>query len=136
MQTVNYETNDSLEMFGPVIREILMGYRKKRMLAKIARGISIQPVRLTEMITTDEKGHWKRKITPYYVVRLVDSGYIRVDQLLQGKKLEDYNMTEGLLRFFHRLIIPKQTLALIVKGMEKGVDVEDILREKLGLNSD
>ena len=119
-----------------MIRETLMGYREQRMLAKIARDISIQPVRLTEMITTDEKGEWKRKITPYYVVRLVDAGYISVDQLLQGKKLEDYNMSEGLLRFFHRLIIPKQTLALIATGMEKGIDVEGILREKLGLNSD
>ena len=112
-----------------------MGYREQRMLAKIARDIGIQPVRLTEMITKDKQGDWKRKITAYYVVRLVDAGYISVDQLLQGKKLEDFNISDGLLRFFHRLIIPKRTLALIVKGMEKGVDVEGMLKAALGSNA-
>ena len=135
METGYYKKDDSLEIFGPVIRDILMGYREQRMLAKIARDIDIQPVRLTEMITKDDKGDWKRKITAYYVVRLVDAGYITVEQLLQGKKLEDYNMSEGLVRFFHRLIIPKETLALIVKSMEKGIDTEAMLKEALSLAS-
>jgi hypothetical protein len=131
MQTGYFERDDSLELFGPVIREILINYREQRMLAKIARDIGIQPVRLTEMITKNAKGEWKRKLTAYYVVRLVDGGYITVEQLLQGKRLEDFNISPGLVRFFHRLIIPKQTLALTVKAMEKGFDVEHMLKAAL-----
>ncbi|MFC1534745.1 hypothetical protein ACFL7M_15435 [Thermodesulfobacteriota bacterium] len=123
---------ESMGEFGPAVRKILMDYREKRMLAKIARDIGIQPVRLTEMITQDESGKWKRKVTPYYITKLVDGGYMTVAQVLQGRRLED--LPDGQKTFFQRLLIPKKTLTLIMKAKERGVDVDGLIQAALGLD--
>ena len=102
----NIEKEESLEEFGPNIRKVLMDYREKRMLAKVARDIKIQPGRLTEMITQDENGEWKRKITPYYVVKLIDGGYMTVEQILLGRKLGELAETNVALFEANKVSVP------------------------------
>ena len=134
MNAENIDKEKLLYEFEPTVREILMDYREKRMLATIARDIGIQPVRLTEMITQDEDGEWKRKITPYYIAKLVDGGYMTVEQILQDTKLED--LSDGQKPFFQRLLISKETLSLIMMAKDRGVDVEGLIKAALGLNTD
>ena len=134
MNAENIDKEKLLYEFEPTVREILMDYREKRILATIARNIGIQPVRLTEMITQDENGEWKRKITPYYITKLVDGGYMKVEQILQGTKLED--LSDGQQTFFQRLLIPKKTLPLIMMAKDRGVDVDGLIKAALGLNTD
>ena len=51
---------DALEEFAPQIREILMEYRKKRKLISIAKKLGFHQSRLTEMITKDRNGEYRR----------------------------------------------------------------------------
>jgi hypothetical protein len=67
---------DALEEFAPKIREILRGYRDKRQLSSIARKLGFHQSRLTEMITKNEHGEYKKRITPYYLAKFIDSGDI------------------------------------------------------------
>jgi len=97
---------ESMDEFGDEVRKVLMEFREKRMLAKIARDIKIQPGRLTEMITRDDNREWKRKITPYYITKLVDGGYMTVEQILRGRKLEE--LPEGHKTFFQRAMLSKK----------------------------
>ena len=57
------EQVDALAEFAPRVREVLREYRKKRQLASIAKGLGFHPARMTEMITKDDAGNYKRKIT-------------------------------------------------------------------------
>ncbi len=65
---------DALEEFGPKIREILRGYRETRQLSSIAKKLGFHQSRLTEMITKNENGEYKKRITPYYLARFIDIG--------------------------------------------------------------
>ena len=77
----------ALEQFAPVVREILRGYKAKRKLSAIARQLEIHPARLTEMITKDNNGKYKRRITPYCLAKFIDYGLMNVEQILNGRRL-------------------------------------------------
>jgi len=124
---------ESMDEFGDEVRKVLMEFREKRMLAKIARDIKIQPGRLTEMITRDDNREWKRKITPYYITKLVDGGYMTVEQILRGRKLEE--LPEGHKTFFQRAMLSKKTLELFAQAKERGIDVDGLIRASLGLTA-
>jgi len=134
MPNDNIDKPESMDEFGDEVRRVLMEFREKRMLAKIARDIKIQPGRLTEMITRDDNGEWKRKITPYYITKLVDGGYMTVEQILRGRKLEE--LPEGHKTFFQRTMISKKTLELFVQAKERGIDIDGLIRASLGLPAD
>ena len=119
----------ALEEFTPSVREILRGYRKKRKLASIAKCLGFHPSRLTEMITKNAKGEYKRHITPYYLARLIDGGFVDVKQILDGRKLEDLH--DRVRIFFTRMILSRETIELVVEAQDRGIDVDRILREML-----
>jgi len=123
------EQVDALAEFAPRIRKILIGYRKKRKLASIARLVGIHPARLTEMTTTDDAGNYKRKITPYYFGKFIDSGFITAREVLGDRRLEDLPDRSRL--FFERFMLPRRTIQLVVEAQERGLNVDRILEEIL-----
>ena len=69
---------DALAEFAPAIRAIQREYRTKRQLSKVAKQLGFHQSRLTEMITKNEKGQYKKRITPYYVAKFLDGGIMSV----------------------------------------------------------
>ena len=83
------ELTQVLEEFAPRVREILMDYRRKRQFTKIAERMGFHSSRLTEMITTNSDGNYKRKISSYYLAKFMDAGIMDVSDILQGRTLDD-----------------------------------------------
>ena len=94
---------DLLEEFAPRVRELLVAYRDKRQLSSIAERIGIHATRLTEMISANGDGTYKRKITPYYLAKFLDSGIMDASQILQGRSLDD--LPDRARMFFERMIL-------------------------------
>lgn len=96
---------DALEEFSPKIREILRDYRNKRQLSSTARKLGFHQSRLTEMITKNERGQYKKRITPYYLARFIDSGIMDVRQILAGRDID--GLPDRTRIFFKRMILPR-----------------------------
>lgn len=120
---------DALEEFAPRIREILRGYRDKRQLSSIAKQLGFHQSRLTEMITKNEHGEYKKRITPYYLARFIDSGIMDARQILAGQNIDDL---PGRARiFFKRMMLSPKTLELVIEAKRRGIDLDRILQEML-----
>lgn len=120
---------DTLEEFAPKIREILRDYRAKRRLSSIAKRLGFHQSRLTEMITKNENGEYKKRITPYYLARFIDSGIMDARQILAGRNIDD--LPDRTRIFFKRMILPPKTLELVIEAQRRGIDLDRILQEIL-----
>ena len=120
---------DALEEFAPRIREILRGYRAKRQLSSIAKQLGFHQSRLTEMITKNGKGEYKKRITPYYLARFIDSGIMDARQILAGRNIDD--LPDQARIFFKRMILPPKTLELVIEAQRRGINLDRILYEML-----
>jgi hypothetical protein len=120
---------DALAEFAPRVREILRDYRKKRQLASIAKRLGFHPARLTEMITRDDAGNYRRKITPYYLGKFLDGEVMTVRQILEDRRLED--LTDRSRLFFERFMLSRRTIQLVTEAQERGLNVDRILEEML-----
>ena len=120
---------DVLEAFAPKIREILRGYREKRQLSSIAKQLGFHQSRLTEMITKNQNGEYKKRITPYYLARLIDCGLMDARQILAGRNIDD--LPDRARIFFKRMILPPKTLELVIETQRRGIDLDRILQEIL-----
>ena len=120
---------DALEEFAPNIREILRGYREKRQLSSIAKKLGFHQSRLTEMITRNENGEYKKRITPYYLARFIDSGIMDARRILAGRNVDD--LPDRARIFFKKMILPPKTLELVIEAQQRGIDVNRILQEIL-----
>ena len=116
---------DVLEEFAPRVRELLMAYRDKRQLSSIAERIGIHASRLTEMISANGDGTYKRKITPYYLAKFLDADIMDVSDILQGRSLDD--LSDRVRLFFERMVLPRKTLQLVIETKRRGIDLEKIL---------
>jgi len=114
-----------LDEFAPRVREILMDYRRKRQFTRIADRMGFHSSRLTEMITTNSDGNYKRKISPYYLAKFLDAGIMDVSDILQGRSLDD--LSDRARLFFERMILPRKTLQLVIETKRRGIDLESIL---------
>ena len=123
------EQVDALSEFAPRVREILRGYRKKRQLSSIAKKLGFHPARLTEMITKNGEGQYKRKISPYYLAKFIDSGTMETRQILGDRKLED--LPDRLRLFFERMLLSRETIRLVLEAQQRGFDIDRILKEIL-----
>jgi len=119
------ELTQVLEEFAPRVREILMAYRRKRQFRKISERMGFHSSRLTEMITTNSDGNYKRKISPYYLAKFLDAGIMDVSDILQGRSLDD--LSDRARLFFERMILPRKTLQLVIETKRRGIDLESIL---------
>lgn len=128
------EQVDALQEFAPKVREILRGYRKKRQLSAIATNLGFHAARLAEMINKDGKGNYKRPITPYYLAKFIDGGIMTVEEILDGRRLED--IPERPRMFFERMILSRKTINLVVEAQSRGIDVDKLLETILypGIN--
>ena len=120
---------DALEEFAPKIREILRGYRAKRQLSSIAKKLGFHHSRLTEMITKNENGEYKKRITPYYLARFIDTGIMDARQILAGRNIDD--LPDRARIFFKRMILSPKTLELVIEAQRRGIDLDRILYEIL-----
>jgi hypothetical protein len=120
---------DALGEFAPRIREILREYRAKRQLSKIAKRLGFHQSRLTEMITKNGKGEYKKRITPYYLARFIDSGIMDAREILAGRNIDD--LPDRARIFFKRMILPPKTLELVIEAQGRGIDLDRILQEML-----
>ena len=120
---------DALEAFAPKIREILREYRAKRQLSKIAKQLGFHQSRLTEMLTKNGKGEYKKPITPYYLARFIDSGIMDARQILAWRNIDD--LPDRARIFFKRMILPPKTLELVIEAQRRGIDLDRILKEIL-----
>ena len=114
--------NDLYEEFARPVRNRLMEYRDRRELIFLAERLGFSSPRLTEMITVNKKGEYKRKITPYYLAKFIENGVISVQEILKGKKLDD--LPERPRMFFERMMIPRRTLQAVIEARAKGIDVD------------
>ena len=119
----------AFEEFAPQVRKILTEYKAKRKLSSIARRLGFHPARLTEMITKDGDGTYKRSITPYYLAKFLDGGVMDVWQVLGERQLED--LYERARLFFERMILSRKTIQLVAEAQRRGIDVDSILKEML-----
>ena len=122
---VEEEQFDVYEQFTPKVRQILREYRKKRKLSAIANSIGINPVRLAEMINKDRRGQYKRKVTPYYLSKFFDGRVMTVEQVLDGRSLED--LPNRVQLFFERHILPRKTIRLVIEAQRRGIDIDRVL---------
>ncbi len=127
------EQMDALSQFAPRVRDILRQYRKQRQLSSIAKDLGFHPARLTEMITRNGDGEYKRKITPYYLAKFIDSGVMDTREILGDRKLED--LPDRLRLFFERMLLSRETIRLVLEAQQRGFDIERILKEILYPNS-
>lgn len=120
---------DVLEKFAPKVREILRGYRDKRQLSSIAKQLGFHQSRLTEMITKNEHGEYKKRITPYYLAKFIDNGIIDSRMILAGRNIDD--LPDRARLFFKRMILPSKTLELVIEAQRRGINIDSMLEEIL-----
>ena len=120
---------DVYEQFARPVRNRLMDYREKRELSTIAGRLGFHVARLSEMITLNGDGKYKRKITPYYLAKFIENDVISVPEILHGKKLDD--LPERPRMFFERMMIPRKTLQGVIEARTRGIDVDRLLEETL-----
>ena len=120
---------DVLEEFASNIRKILRDYKAKRQLSSIAKRLGFHQSRLTEMITKNEDGEYKKRITPYYLARFIDSGIMDARQILAGRNIDD--LPDRARIFFKRMILSPKTLELVIEAQRRGIDLDRILNEML-----
>ena len=120
---------DALEEFAPKIREILREYRANRKLSSIAKKLGFHQSRLTEMITKNENGEYKKRITPYYLARFIDGGIMDARQILAGRNIDD--LPDRARIFFKRMILSPKTLELVIEAQRRDIDLDGILKEML-----
>ena len=125
---------DAIEEFAPKIREILREYRAKRQLSSIAKQLGFHQSGLTEMMTKNENGEYKKRITPYYLARFIDSGIMDARQILSGRNIDD--LPDRARIFFKRMILPPKTLELVIEAQRRGIDLHPILQEIFYQNLD
>ena len=119
------EQIDALEEFAPKVRELLRGYRKKRKLGSIATRLGFHAARMAEMLNKDGNGDYKRRISPYYLAKFIDGGVMSVEEILDGRRLED--IPERTRMFFERMILSRKTINLVVEAQRRGIDVDKLL---------
>jgi post-segregation antitoxin (ccd killing protein) len=118
-------TEDLLEAFAPRVRELLEGFRDRRQLSAIARDLGFNVSRLTEMITRDENGDYRRKVTPYYLIKFIEGNIMSVEEILEGRPLE--TLQEQVRIFFERMVLSRRTIRLVYEAQKRGIDVDRLL---------
>ena len=118
-------TEEMLDEFAPRVRELLEGFRDRRRLSAIARDLGFNVSRLTEMITRDENGDYRRKVTPYYLIKLIEGGVMSVEEILEGRPLE--TLQERVRTFFERMVLSRRTIRLVYQAQQRGIDVDQLL---------
>jgi hypothetical protein len=58
--------------------------------------------------------------------RFIESGYMSVGQILNGRKLEDLPRRPRM--FFERMVVPQSTLRMVIEAQRRGINIDRILQ--------
>ena len=108
------------KQYGLIVRGKLENLKEERLLAATARRIGVSPNRLTEIKDAD------RPLTAYYLARMILGDMMTLDELLQGRKLNDLPKKERI--FFQRLQLDDEEICLIAAAKDQGTDTKSLLR--------
>jgi transcriptional regulator with XRE-family HTH domain len=103
----------------PEIQAALRKFKKERRLSELARNIGFSKNRLTEIM------HGRRKLTLHYIIKLMDSGVLSIDQMF-GKSVESLNPENRILA--KRILIDSQIVDILDKEMQ------ELLKEAVAQN--
>jgi len=109
----DHETKILREYKQPVIK-ILKDLAEHRQLSKVCKENlnGMQPGRLTELHTG------VRELTPFYLGKLIQGDIVTIEQILQGKKIEDLPADDQIV--FQRLAMSEKFIKLFGKYQAKG----------------
>lgn len=93
----------------PEVQAALRKFKKERRLSELARNIGFSKNRLTEIM------HGRRKLTIHYIIKLMESGVLSVDQMF-GKSVESMSPASRVLA--KRILIDPQILDILDKEMQ------------------
>jgi hypothetical protein len=77
------------------------------------------------MINKDGNDNYKRRISPYYLVKFIEGGIMTVEEILDGRQIED--IPERSRMFLERMILSRKTINLVVEAQRRGIDVDKLL---------
>ena len=116
---INRWQTDIIKAFAPMIISRLREMADKKELSSAARVMNIQVSRLSEMASGD------RKISAHYLGKLFKGGFITLEHILQGRKLEDLTDDEQEVLFTLRM--KKSLTRLLMEYEKRNMDAEAIL---------
>lgn len=122
-------SEDALQAFAPRIRDLLGRHRDRHQLSTIARNLGCDVSRLEEMLTLDETGAYRRRVTPYHLARFIECGIMSVEEVLGDRNLDE--LDDWLRLFFERMLLPRSTIRRVVQAREQGIDVDRLLESML-----
>lgn len=109
---------------APVL-QILRNLAYEKRLAGLCRErFNMAPARLTELHTE------RRELTPYYLAKLVSGGIVKIETILQGKKLEELPREDQLV--LKKIFMEDEEIEIYWKAKEKGVNVKAYLKQLIG----
>ncbi len=66
--------------------------------------------------------------------RFIESEYMSVGQILNGRKLEDLPRRPRM--FFERMVVPQNTLRMVIEAQRRGINIDRILQVLLNPEGD
>jgi transcriptional regulator with XRE-family HTH domain len=103
----------------PEVQAALRKFKKERRLSELARNIGFSKNRLTEIM------HGRRKLTLHYIIKLMESGVLSIDQMF-GKSVDSLSPENRILA--KRILIDSQIVDILDKEMQ------ELLKEAVAQN--
>ncbi len=94
----------------PEVQAALRKLKKERRLSELARNIGFSKNRLTEIM------HGRRKLTLHYIIKLMESGVLSIDQMF-GESVESLGPENRILA--KRILIDSQIVDILDKEMQE-----------------
>lgn len=103
----------------PEVQSALRKLKKERRLSELARNIGFSKNRLTEIM------YGKRKLTLHYILKLIESGAISVEEVF-GKSVENLGPETRILT--KRILLDSQIVDIL------DIEMQELLKEAVSQN--
>lgn len=103
----------------PEVQSALRKLKKERRLSELARNIGFSKNRLTEIM------YGKRKLTLHYILKLIESGAISVEEVF-GKSVENLGPETRILA--KRILLDSQIVDIL------DIEMQELLKEAVSQN--
>jgi hypothetical protein len=98
-------SDNLINLAEPIVQRELMRLKDERKLSEVAKRLRLHNNRLTELLSG------QRKLSAYYLSMLIGGRIVEIEQILQGRKLEELAEEDRL--FLQRLIVDDETIKLL-----------------------
>ena len=98
-------SDNLINLAEPIVQRELMRLKDERKLSEVAKRLRLHNNRLTELLSG------QRKLSAYYLSMLIGGRIVEIEQILQGRKLEELAEEDQL--FLQRLIVDDETIKLL-----------------------